>query len=100
MAAARANCKADERQEQSEKGCRMSGFECRRDLSYQSDVCRANCVFVRFRCTIIKVHFLTCESSLITNKTSFMKFLFSADNPKKCDSILFILKGNFRDFTP
>lgn len=29
-----------------------------------------------------------------------MKFLFSADNPKKFDNILFILKGNLSNFTP
>lgn len=83
LAATRANCKADENQEQSERGCRMSGFVCRRDLSYQSDLCTANCVFVGFRCTITKVHFLTRKSSLIINKMSSMKFLFSDNNPIK-----------------
>lgn len=53
--------------------------------------------FVRFRCTIAEVHFLTCKSSFITNKTSFRKF--SANHLKKLTTFWSFNKGT-TDFTP
>lgn len=93
----RANCKADERQQQSERGWRMSGFVCRRDFSYQSDVGTDNCVFVRFRCTAARAHFLTCKSSLMTEEKTFC---FLQIILKQLTTFGSLQKKLFSDFTP